>query len=217
MPRLRGGGREGDGGESPEASSANFFVQSSRKFGPVLGKCAAKSAAMNLQVVVIVATAGLERATRQKYNGERKMLKRKRIIEPSDTVRISMPTDPVDFDYIVIGSGFGGSVSALRLAEKGYSVAVVERGKRWGNEDFPKTNWNFRKFLWMPKLLCYGIQAITLLRDTMILHGCGVGGGSLVYANTLLVPPDEIFQDLVGGRWETGRPILLHTTRRLSE
>ena len=112
----------------------------------------------------------------------------------------SMPTDPVDFDYIVIGSGFGGSVSALRLAEKGYSVAVVERGKRWGNEDFPKTNWNVPKFLWMPKLLCFGIQALTLLRDTMILHGCGVGGGSLVYANTLLVPPDEVFND---SRWRS--------------
>jgi cholesterol oxidase len=111
-----------------------------------------------------------------------------------------MSNDVVDFDYIVIGSGFGGSVSALRLAEKGYSVAVVERGKRWRNEDFPKTNWNFRKFLWSPKFLCFGIQAFTFLRDTMILHGCGVGGGSLVYANTLLVPPDEIFND---SRWRS--------------
>ena len=106
-----------------------------------------------------------------------------------------MPTGTVDFDYIVIGSGFGGSVSALRLAEKGYSVAVVERGKRWRNEDFPTSNWNLRKFLWAPRFFCYGIQALTFLRDTMILHGCGVGGGSLVYANTLLVPPDEVFQD----------------------
>ena len=102
---------------------------------------------------------------------------------------------PFDFDYIVVGSGFGGSVSALRLAEKGYSVAVIERGKRWRTEDFPRTNWNVRKFLWAPMLRCFGIQAITLLRDVMVLHGCGVGGGSLVYANTLLVPPDEVFED----------------------
>ena len=95
---------------------------------------------------------------------------------------------PFDFDYIVIGSGFGGSVSAMRLAEKGYSVAVIERGKRWRTADFPKTNWNIRKYLWAPIARCFGIQAITLLRDVMILHGCGVGGGSLVYANTLLVP-----------------------------
>ena len=111
-----------------------------------------------------------------------------------------MTKDPIDFDYIVIGSGFGGSVSALRLAEKGYSVAVVERGKRWRNEDFPETNWNLRRFLWAPTFLCFGIQALTFLRDTMILHGCGVGGGSLVYANTLLVPPDEIFED---PRWRS--------------
>jgi cholesterol oxidase len=100
-----------------------------------------------------------------------------------------------DYDYLVIGSGFGGSVSALRLAEKGYRVAVLERGKRWRTQDFPKTNWNVRKFLWAPLVRCFGIQAITLLRDVMILHGCGVGGGSLVYANTLLVPPDRVFAD----------------------
>jgi cholesterol oxidase len=100
-----------------------------------------------------------------------------------------------DFDYIVIGSGFGGSVSALRLAEKGYSVAVLEMGKRFRPEDFAETNWNLRKFLWFPKLLCYGIQQITLLKDVLIFHGAGVGGGSLVYANTLPTPPDEVFAD----------------------
>ena len=110
-----------------------------------------------------------------------------------------------DFDFIVVGSGFGGSVSALRLAEKGYSVAVIERGKRWRTADFPKTNWNVRKYLWAPVVRCFGIQAITLLRDVMILHGCGVGGGSLVYANTLLIPPDRVFADpkwSALGRWK---------------
>ncbi len=129
-----------------------------------------------------------------------------------------MPSEAVDFDYIVIGSGFGGSVSALRLAEKGYSVAVVERGKRWRNEDFPKTNWNLRKFLSAPKFLCFGIQAFTFLRDTMILHGCGVGGGSLVYANTLLVPPDEIFQDRrwrALSDWQTNLAPHYETARRM--
>jgi cholesterol oxidase len=105
------------------------------------------------------------------------------------------PSPSFEYDFIVIGSGFGGSVSALRLAEKGYSVAVLERGKRWRTEDFPKTNWNIRKYLWAPLVRCFGIQAITLLRDVMILHGCGVGGGSLVYANTLLIPPDRVFAD----------------------
>lgn len=99
------------------------------------------------------------------------------------------------WDFIVIGSGFGGSVSALRLTEKGYRVLVVEQGKRWRPADFPKTNWSLRKFFWMPKLLCYGIQQITLLHDVLVLHGAGVGGGSLVYANTLMMPRVEAFQD----------------------
>ncbi len=99
------------------------------------------------------------------------------------------------YDYIIIGSGFGGSVSALRLAEKGYSVLVIEQGKRYQTEDFPKSNWNLRKYFWMPKFALYGIQAMTLLKDVFILHGTGVGGGSLVYANNLLMPPDRVFDD----------------------
>ena len=104
-----------------------------------------------------------------------------------------------DYDYIVIGSGFGGSVAALRLAEKGYKVAVIEQGKRYRSKDFPKTNWNFRKYFWLPKIGFYGIQALTLLKDVFILHGAGVGGGSLVYANNLIVPPDEAFDNPVWG------------------
>ena len=99
-----------------------------------------------------------------------------------------------DYDYIVVGSGFGGSVSALRLAEKGYKVAVMEKGKRWKTEDFPKTNWNVRKNLWLPAVGCYGYQMITQLKHVLIFHGGGVGGGSLVYANQLLIPPDEVFE-----------------------
>ena len=109
-----------------------------------------------------------------------------------------------EYDVIIIGSGFGGSVSALRLSEKGYNVLVLEKGKRYKTKDFPKTNWNLKKFLWMPKLFLYGIQCITLLKNVFILHGAGVGGGSLVYANTLLVPPDEAFKDdrWIGGGWK---------------
>jgi cholesterol oxidase len=98
-----------------------------------------------------------------------------------------------DYDYVIIGSGFGGSVSALRLSEKGYSVAVLEKGKRYQKEDFPKTNWNTRKYLWLPQLGCYGFQMLTFLKHVVVLHGGGVGGGSLVYANQLLIPPDEVF------------------------
>jgi len=103
-------------------------------------------------------------------------------------------SDTFDFDYIIIGSGFGGSVSAMRLSQKGYRVAVIESGKRWKTEDFPKTNWNIRKFLWFPKIFCYGIQRINLLSHVMILSGAGVGGGSLVYANTLYVPLQKFFE-----------------------
>lgn len=100
-----------------------------------------------------------------------------------------------DYDVLVIGSGFGGSVSALRLTEKGYRVGVLEAGRRFSDEEFAKTSWQLRKFLWAPKLGCYGIQRIHLLRNVMILAGAGVGGGSLNYANTLYVPPEPFFAD----------------------
>ncbi len=99
------------------------------------------------------------------------------------------------YDFIIIGSGFGGSVSALRLTEKGYRVLVIERGKRFRDKDFPRSNWNLRKYLWLPPLKLYGIQNITFLRDVLVLHGTGVGGGSLVYANTHLEPPSTVFDD----------------------
>jgi cholesterol oxidase len=100
-----------------------------------------------------------------------------------------------DYDVLIIGSGFGGSVSALRLTEKGYRVGILEAGQRFADEDFAKTSWELRKFLWAPKLGCYGIQRIHLLRNVMILAGAGVGGGSLNYANTLYVPPEPFFKD----------------------
>ena len=101
----------------------------------------------------------------------------------------------MDYDYIIIGSGFGGSVSALRLTEKGYKVGVLEAGKRFNDEDFAESTWNVFKYLWLPKLGCYGIMRITPLGNMLILSGTGVGGGSLGYACTLLEPPDPFYQD----------------------
>jgi cholesterol oxidase len=100
-----------------------------------------------------------------------------------------------DFDVVVIGSGFGGSVAALRLTEKNYKVAVLEAGKRFNDKDFPKTSWRLRKFLFMPRLGLNGIQRIHVLPDVLVLAGAGVGGGSLVYANTLYKPPASYFED----------------------
>ena len=100
-----------------------------------------------------------------------------------------------DFDVVVIGSGFGGSVAALRLTEKNYKVAILEAGKRFNDKDFPKTSWRLRKFLFMPRLGLNGIQRIHMLPDVLVLAGAGVGGGSLVYANTLYKPPASYFED----------------------
>ena len=102
-------------------------------------------------------------------------------------------SEQFDFDYIIIGSGFGGSVSAMRLAEKGYSVCVLEKGKRMGADDFPKTNWNLKRWMWLPKLGMTGLFKLTFFRHVAVVSGVGVGGGSLVYANTLPVPQDEFF------------------------
>lgn len=100
-----------------------------------------------------------------------------------------------DFDVLVVGSGFGGSVAALRAAEKGYSVGVLEAGRRFSAEDFPRTNWNLRRYLYAPRLGCHGIQRITLLQHVMVLSGAGVGGGSLVYANVLAEPLEGFWRD----------------------
>src|SRR5205807_6997746 len=86
-----------------------------------------------------------------------------------------------DYDVLVVGSGFGGSVAALRLTEKGYRVGVLEAGRRFGPDDLPATSWQLRDYFWMPRLGMRGIQRITLLDDALILSGAGVGGGSLVY------------------------------------
>jgi cholesterol oxidase len=100
-----------------------------------------------------------------------------------------------DYDWIVVGSGFGGSVSALRLAEKGYRVAVLECGKRFSDEDFPKSTWDIRRYFWAPRLGMRGIFRLSTFKDVAVVSGCGVGGGSLGYANTLYVPPTDFFED----------------------
>ncbi|MEU7582190.1 GMC family oxidoreductase [Streptomyces sp. NPDC041068] len=100
-----------------------------------------------------------------------------------------------DFDVLVVGSGFGGSVAALRLTEKGYRVGVLEAGRRFTRDTLPRDSWHLRDYLWAPALGLYGIQRIHLLRNVMVLAGAGVGGGSLNYANTLYVPPPAFFED----------------------
>jgi len=122
------------------------------------------------------------------------------------------------YDVLVVGSGFGGSVAALRLAEKGYRVAVLEAGKRWGAADFARTNWNVRRSVWMPGLFCHGILRLRLLSDVLVVSGAGVGGGSLVYGNTLPTPRAEIFTrpEWPGGRdWRQALAPHYATARRM--
>jgi cholesterol oxidase len=109
------------------------------------------------------------------------------------TVSRRVENDEHHYDVVVIGSGFGGSVSALRLTEKGYRVGVLEAGRRFADDELPRTSWQVRRFLWAPKLGCMGIQRIHPLRDVIVLAGAGVGGGSLVYANTLYEPKSDAF------------------------
>jgi cholesterol oxidase len=103
-----------------------------------------------------------------------------------------------DFDFIVIGSGFGGSVSALRLAEKGYRVAIIEMGRRWAPLSFPRSGWSIHRWFWRPKLGLRGFFNMRFFRHATIFHGCAVGGGSITYAGTLLSPPDKVWK---AGSW----------------
>ncbi len=117
-----------------------------------------------------------------------------------------MQTHEKTYDFVIIGSGFGGSVSAMRLAEKGFSVLVLEQGKRYEDQDFPKRNWNIFKYLWMPALRCFGIMELILFKGLFVFGGRGVGGGSLVYAAVLMEPDDSFFTAPtwhVPGDWKT--------------
>ncbi len=123
-----------------------------------------------------------------------------------------------DFDYIVIGSGFGGSVSAHRLTEKGYKVAVMEMGRRWTPENLPHTNWSLARWIWRPGLALHGFFNMRFFRHATILHGCAVGGGSITYANVLLVPPEKIWNmgSWAGlADWQTEMPQHFQTASRM--
>jgi len=104
---------------------------------------------------------------------------------------MSQPT--FDFDFVVVGSGFGGSVAAYRLAEKGYKVAVMEMGLRWTAENLPTTSWTIHRWFWRPKLALRGFFNMRFFRHVTVLHGCAVGGGSVTYAATSLRPPDKVW------------------------
>jgi cholesterol oxidase len=129
-----------------------------------------------------------------------------------------MPVPNHDFDFIVIGSGFGGSITAHRLTEKGYRVAVMEMGRRWTPENLPTTNWHIWRWIWRPALALRGFFNIELFRHVVIMHGCAVGGGSITYANTMLVPRDSIWDtgSWVGlAPWKTEMPAHYQTAIRM--
>ncbi|MEU1277495.1 GMC family oxidoreductase [Streptomyces sp. NPDC005805] len=116
-------------------------------------------------------------------------------VSPARNQDLEQDEDGYDYDVVVVGSGFGGSVSALRLTEKGYRVGVLEAGRRFTRETLPRNSWDLKNYLWAPALGLFGIQRIHLLGNVMVLAGAGVGGGSLNYANTLYVPPAPFFND----------------------
>ena len=117
-------------------------------------------------------------------------------VSPADGARRAHgPVEDTHWDVVVVGSGFGGSVAALRLVEKGYRVLVLEAGRRFADDELPRSSWDLRRFLWAPRLGWLGIQRVHVLRNVVVLAGAGVGGGSLVYANTLYRPPAEFYDD----------------------
>ncbi len=123
-----------------------------------------------------------------------------------------------DFDFIVIGSGFGGSVAALRLVEKGYRVAIMEMGRRWTADNLPSTNWRLWRWIWRPGLALRGFFNIEPFRHVLIMHGCAVGGGSITYANTLLQPGDSVWDrgSWAGlADWKSQMPAHFQTARRM--
>lgn len=131
-----------------------------------------------------------------------------------------------DFEFVVIGSGFGGSVSALRLAEKGYRVAIIEQGRRWTPDNLPKSTWSLGRWIWRPGLGLHGFFGMRFFRHVIVLHGNAVGGGSITYGNTLLVPPDHVWgqgswaglndwKSVMPAHYATAKRMLGVTTNRL--
>lgn len=121
---------------------------------------------------------------------------------------MSRDGDQLDFDFIIVGSGFGGSVSALRLVEKGYRVAVIEMGRRWTAENLPKTSWQMHRWFWRPGIALRGFFNMRFFRHVTILHGCAVGGGSITYACTMLRPPNKVWDSGSWARLEDWKQVM---------